>query len=149
MVHIRFLRLFLFIVHYLRRILYLSILHSQILNYTDMKVFNSLKLFYIRNLINNEKRIKVLFDHHFFTNRYYLHKSASETHMANILNIEIPVLNQVTWQHYNLNFDDMCQKYRFDHFWNEFANPLNADLPIHSMMNFLVLFQIMLRKVKL
>lgn len=100
-----------------------------------MKVLNTLKLFYIRNLIKNENRVKFLFDHHFFTNHYYLHKSASEIHMANILNIEPSDLNQITRKSYNLNFEDLCEKYRFAHFWNEFTNPLNAELPINSLIN--------------
>jgi hypothetical protein len=100
-----------------------------------MKVLNALRLFYIRNLIKNENRIKVLFDHHFFTNRYYLHKSASESHMANILNIECHTLNQITVKSYGLDFNELCEKYRFNHFWNEFTNPLNAQLPIHSLID--------------
>ena len=70
-----------------------------------MKLLNALRLFYIRNMIKNENRIKVLFDHHFFTNQYFLHKSASEAHMANILNIECQVLNQITVKNYDLNFN--------------------------------------------
>ena len=100
-----------------------------------MKVLNALRLFYIRNLIKNEDRIKVLFDHHFFTNRYYLHKSASESHLANILNIECHTLNQITVKSYGLDFNELCEKYRFNHFWNEFTNPLNAQLPIHSLID--------------
>ena len=100
-----------------------------------MKLLNALRLFYIRNMIKNENRIKVLFDHHFFTNQYFLHKSASEAHMANILNIECQVLNQITVKNYDLNFIELCEKYRFNHFWNEFTNPLNAGLPINSLID--------------
>jgi hypothetical protein len=100
-----------------------------------MKVFNVLKLFYIRNLINSEKKIKSLFDHHFFANHYYLHRSASDVHMSNILNIDIPSLNQITYKNYHLEFNDLCEKYRVEHFWNECTNPLNADLPVISLMN--------------
>ena len=100
-----------------------------------MKFFKALKLFYIRNLIKNENKIKVLFDHHFFTNQYYLNKSATETHMANILNIKTTFLNEITQKNYNLEFNELCEKYRFAHFWNEFTNPLNAELPINSLIN--------------
>ena len=100
-----------------------------------MKVLNVLRLFYIRNLIKNEDRIKSLFDHHFFTNQYFLHKSASEAHMANILNIDCQSLNQITVKNYDLNFNELCEKYRFNHFWNEFTNPLNAELPINSLID--------------
>jgi hypothetical protein len=100
-----------------------------------MKIVNILKLFYIRNLIKTENRIKVLFDHHFFSNQYYLHKSASESHMANILNIEISMLNQITINNYQLEFDDLCEKYKLEHFWNEFTNPLNAELPVNSLID--------------
>jgi len=55
--------------------------------------------------------------------------------MANILNIEPSALNQITRKSYNLNFEDLCEKYRFAHFWNEFTNPLNAELPINSLIN--------------
>jgi len=100
-----------------------------------MKVFNLLKLFYIRNLIKNDKKVKVLFDHHFFTNHYYLHKSASEVHMANILNIMPSDLNAIAQKNYHLSFKDSCEKYRLAHFWNEFTNPLNSELPINSLIN--------------
>lgn len=100
-----------------------------------MKLLNALRLFYIRNMIKNENRIKVLFDHHFFTNQYFLHKSASEAHMANILNIECQALNEITVKNYDLNFNELCEKYRFNHFWNEFTNPLNAGLPINSLID--------------
>ena len=100
-----------------------------------MKVLNALRLFYIRNLIKNENRIKFLFDHHFFTNQYFLNKSASEDHMANILNIDCHSLNQITVKNYDLNFNELCEKNRFNHFWNEFTNPLNADLPINSLID--------------
>ena len=100
-----------------------------------MKLFNLLKLFYIRNLINHENKIKSLFDHHFFSNPYYLHKSASDVHMANILNIEISILNQISYKNYNLEFNDLCEKYRMEHFWNECTNPINSDLPIISLIN--------------
>lgn len=100
-----------------------------------MKVLNALKLFYIRNLINHENKIKSLFDHHFFSNHYYLHKSASDVHMANILNIEISILNQISYKNYNLEFNDLCEKYRMEHFWNECTNPINSDLPIISLIN--------------
>ena len=100
-----------------------------------MKVLNLLKLFYIRNLIRNENRVKVLFDHHFFTNQYYLHKSASELHMANILNIQPSFLNEIAQKNYHLSFKDLCEKYKLAHFWNEFTNPLNAELPINSLIN--------------
>ena len=100
-----------------------------------MKIFDALKLFYIRNLVNSEYKIKALFDHHFFSNHYYLHKSASENHMANILNIEIPVLNRIAFNNYHLEFNELCEKYKFEHFWNEFTNPLNAELPINSLIN--------------
>jgi len=100
-----------------------------------MKISNVLKLFYIRNFIKTENKVKALFDHHFFTNQYYLHNSASESHMANILNIQIPVLNQIALKNYNLEFTDLCEKYRFEHFWKEFTNPLNAELPVHSLID--------------
>ena len=100
-----------------------------------MKVLNALKLFYIRNLIKNENKVKFLFDHHFFTNQYYLHKSASDVHMAIILNIMPSQLNQITQKSYSLDFEDLCEKYRFTHFWNEFTNPLNAELPINSLID--------------
>ena len=100
-----------------------------------MKLFNALKLFYIRNLIKSENKIKSLFDHHFFSNHYYLHKSASDVHMANILNIDVSTLNQISCKNYNLVFNDLCEKYRVEHFWNECTNPINSDLPIISLIN--------------
>jgi len=100
-----------------------------------MKLFNALKLFYIRNLIKSDNKIKSLFDHHFFSNHYYLHKSASDVHMANILNIDVSTLNQISCKNYNLVFNDLCEKYRMEHFWNECTNPINSDLPVISLIN--------------
>jgi hypothetical protein len=100
-----------------------------------MKLFNALKLFYIRNLIKSENKIKSLFDHHFFSNHYYLHKSASDVHMANILNIDVSTLNQISCKNYNLVFNDLCEKYRMEHFWNECTNPINSELPVISLIN--------------
>lgn len=54
--------------------------------------------------------------------------------MINILNISTHQLNEITLNHYNMNFKDLCEKYKFEHFWSEVANPLNADLPIHSII---------------
>jgi hypothetical protein len=100
-----------------------------------MKLFNALNFFYIRNLIKSENKIKSLFDHHFFSNHYYLHKSASDVHMANILNIDVSTLNQISCKNYNLVFNDLCEKYRMEHFWNECTNPINSDLPVISLIN--------------
>jgi hypothetical protein len=100
-----------------------------------MKLFNALNFFYIRNLIKSENKIKSLFDHHFFSNHYYLHKSASDLHMANILNIDVSTLNQISCKNYNLVFNDLCEKYRMEHFWNECTNPINSDLPVISLIN--------------
>jgi hypothetical protein len=100
-----------------------------------MKIFNALKLFYIRYVIKSENKVKFLFDHHFFTNQYYLHKSASEEHMANILNIDVSFLNQIALKNYHLVFMELCEKYKLEHFWNEFTNPLNAELPVHSIID--------------
>lgn len=85
-------------------------------------------------LPKNKQRDKALFDHHFFECKYFLHKSASEEHMVNILNINKQQLNEITLNHYYMNFNDLCEKYKFEHFWSEVANPLNADLPVHSII---------------
>ena len=97
--------------------------------------FYTFKFFFIRLFFGNDFQNKFLFDHHFFSNRYYLHKSASEKHMANILNISIDALNKITIYNYHLKFDELCEKYRFAHFWDEFTNPINSELPINSIID--------------
>lgn len=99
-----------------------------------MNFYLSLKLFVINNLLKRTQRDRFLFDHHFFKCKYFLHKSASETHMANILNISIEELNNITINHYSMRFNDLCEKHKFEHFWDEVTNPLNADLPVHSII---------------
>lgn len=99
-----------------------------------MNFFVSLKLFVLNYFQKNTQRDKFLFDHHFFKCKYFLHKSASEIHMSNILNINIEELNNITINHYNMTFDDLCKKYKFQHFWDEVTNPLNANLPVNSII---------------
>ena len=93
-----------------------------------------IKQYIIRNFLNKESRYKHLFDHHFFANQYFLHKSASLDNMAKILNINIEKVNQITLSHYGKSFETLCSEYKFKHFWEEFTNPLNAELPVESII---------------
>lgn len=93
-----------------------------------------IKQFVIRNFLNKETRYKYLFDHHFFVNQYFLHKSASLENMAKILNINDRKVNQISLTNYGVEFDVLCSKYKFKHFWDEFTNPLNAELPVDSII---------------
>ena len=99
-----------------------------------MKIFSSWRMLFLSLLFKKKQREKALFDHHFFECKYYLHKSASEEHMVNILNISIHQLNEITLNHYKMNFNELCEKYKFEHFWSEVTNPLNGDLPVHSII---------------
>jgi hypothetical protein len=92
------------------------------------------KQFFIQNFLNQASRNKYLFDHHFFVNQYYLHKSASIENISKILNISVNEVNQITLKHYELNFETLCNNYKMQHFWNEFNNPLNAELPVDSII---------------
>lgn len=93
-----------------------------------------IKKFFIQHFLNEESRYKYLFDHHFFVNQYYLHKSASLENMAKILNISTGEVNKITKKHYELSFETLCNNYKMQHFWNEFNNPLNAELPVDSII---------------
>ena len=53
----------------------------------NMELFYKLKLFYVKQFGKKAHRNKVLFDHHFFINKYYLSKSASIIELSKILNI--------------------------------------------------------------
>ena len=99
-----------------------------------MSVVFYFKQFFIRNFLSNESRNKYLFDHHFFVNQYYLHKSASIENIAKILNITTEDVNNITLKYYELSFETLCSNYKMQHFWNEFNNPINADLPVASII---------------
>lgn len=101
-----------------------------------MQLIYNLKLFYIKIFGKKVNRLKVLFDHHFFINKYYLHKSASCAALANMLNISNIELEQIVTTNYAIGFDSLRDMYRFKHFWDEFTNPVNADLPVQSVIAF-------------
>ena len=100
-----------------------------------MKAMNSIVLYFIRNWMKKETSNRFLFNHHFFNNRYYLQKSASDEYMAFILNITVSELNIIVKQSYDHDFKTLCDLYRFKHFWEEFTNPLNANLPVQSIIS--------------
>jgi len=99
-----------------------------------MNLFYRLNFFFVKKFANKTKRDKVIFDHHFFVNKYYLNKSASIKNIIHILNIGEQELEQLVLSHYALNFTNLCEMYRFKHFWEEFTNPLNADLSVQSII---------------
>lgn len=100
-----------------------------------MQLFYNLNLLFIKKFGKKEQRIKVLFDHHFFVNKYYLHKSASAEDLSRILNIPNIELEQLSFNHYTMGFETLRDMYRFQHFWDEFTNPVNAELPILSIIS--------------
>ena len=93
------------------------------------------KQFFLQNFLNQESRNKHLFDHHFFVNQYYLHKSANKQNLARILNISNIELDELTTKNFEIGFDALIEMYRFQHFWDEFTNPVNAHLPIQSIIS--------------
>jgi hypothetical protein len=100
-----------------------------------MLLFYKMKLFIIKRFGKKEHRIKVLFDHHFFINKYYLQKSASAEDLSRILNISNADLELLSFNHHTMGFEQLRDMYRFQHFWDEFTNPLNAELPIQSIIS--------------
>lgn len=82
-----------------------------------------------------EHRTKALFEHHFFSNKYYLHQSANKHNLARILNISNIELDELSTNNFEIEFDALIEKYRFQHFWDEFTNPVNANLPIQSIIS--------------
>ena len=54
--------------------------------------------------------------------------------MAKILNIEVGQVNHLALANYGMDFETLCSKYKFQHFWSEFTNPLNAELPVESII---------------
>jgi hypothetical protein len=100
-----------------------------------MQLFYILRLFYIKRFGKKEQITKILFDHHFFVNKYYLNKSASSEDLSRILNIPNMELEHVSFYNYTLNFEALRDMYRFQHFWDEFTNPVNSELPIQSIIS--------------
>jgi hypothetical protein len=100
-----------------------------------MQLIYKLKLSFIKKFGKREQRNKVLFDHHFFVNKYYLLKSASTEEISHILNIPNAELENLALSNYSMNFETLRDMYRFKHFWDEFTNPVNADLPIQSIIS--------------
>ena len=49
-------------------------------------------------------------------------------------NINIEKVNQITLSHYGKSFETLCSEHKFKHFWEEFTNPLNAELPVESII---------------
>ncbi len=99
-----------------------------------MQIFYTLNLFYVKKFGKKEQKNKILFDHHFFVNKYYLHKSATAENLTRILNITDIELQTLSLKNYTMAFETLRDMYRFQHFWNEFTNPVNADLPIQSVI---------------
>jgi hypothetical protein len=99
-----------------------------------MSLISNIKKYFIQYVLKKETKNKYLFDHHFFVNQYYLHQTASLEDMSKILNINASSLNQIALANYAMDFETLCKKYKFLHFWEEFTNPLNAHLPIESII---------------
>jgi hypothetical protein len=100
-----------------------------------MQLFKKIVLYFNSKFGPKEHRIKLLFEHHFFANRYYLHKSANKQNLAHILNITNIELDELTTKNFEIGFDALIEMYRFQHFWDEFTNPVNAHLPIQSIIS--------------
>jgi len=100
-----------------------------------MQLLKKLTLLLISKFSPKEQRVKLLFEHHFFANKYYLHKSANKQNLARILNISNIELDELTTKNFEIGFDALIEMYRFQHFWDEFTNPVNAHLPIQSIIS--------------
>lgn len=113
----------------------ISPIFNPIFNIMLMKPKYKLLFFYFKYFSKSWRASKFLFDHHFFTNRFYLNFSANEGQMSSILNVSIFELNRITNDIYGYDFNSLCDFYRLTHFWDEFTNPLNAHLPVHSIIS--------------
>lgn len=91
-----------------------------------MNVYMSLKWFLFNFFQKNTQLDKFHFDHYSINCEYFLHKSVFHNHMSNILNINFKNPNDITINHYNMNFADLCEKYKFEHFWDYVTNPINT-----------------------
>lgn len=100
-----------------------------------MQLIFNLKLFFYKKFRKKEQRIKLLFEHHFYVNKYYLHKSATGAELCRMLNITNTELEQLSIKNYTMGFETLRDMYRFQHFWDEFTNPVNADLPVQSIIS--------------
>jgi AraC-like DNA-binding protein len=98
-----------------------------------MKLCIILKMFLFesRSVANSNK---LTFDHYFFDLKYYLKPTASLLDFSSLLEISTERVNQLSQAHYYSRFDDLINKYRFNHFINEFNNPVNANISIESVI---------------
>ena len=77
---------------------------------------------------------KMVFDHHFFELKYYLHKEASIEDFAILLNIGDQQLAEISNNYYNVTFQMLINENRYKHFLQELESPLNANLTIESIV---------------
>lgn len=83
---------------------------------------------------NNKADQKKVFDHYFFDLKYYLHKEACIEDFSFLLNIHTDDIVKITNSFYNLTFQALINENRYRHFLNELESPINANLPIDSII---------------
>jgi hypothetical protein len=66
-----------------------------------------------------------------------LNPIASEQNFAQQLNITVEKLNLISQYYYNNSFEFLMNEKRYQHFLKEMQNPLNANLTIHSIFEFM------------
>jgi hypothetical protein len=99
-----------------------------------MRLFGKSFYFFKNCSFKSDSKISV-FNHHFFVLKYYLKPVACEDDFANLLNITVEELNIVSFNYHYCSFNILLNQTRYKHLLEELQNPLNADLPIRSILN--------------
>ena len=96
----------------------------------------SFTLFFKKLFIKNrliDPASKILFDHHFFDLKYYLHQDSSNEKFSILLNITPEKLDQIAQKHYGSSFQILLNECRYRHLMDELESPINSTLSIESI----------------
>lgn len=98
-----------------------------------MQLFGKILYFFKKLYPNTDNTINV-FNHYFFDLKYYLKPLVSDHDFAQLMNITVEKLNSISIHCHSLSFEMLLNETRYKHILEELQNPINADLPIKSIV---------------
>lgn len=98
-----------------------------------MRIVTYIKKLYF-SLFPSKSNLKSRFDHYFFDHKYFLRPSTSDLDFSKLVKLSVDQINQISLMYYSFKFNDLIVKYQYDHILKELENPVNADLPIESVI---------------
>lgn len=98
-----------------------------------MSILSLIKQGYF-NLFPSRLNLKSRFDHYFFDLKYFLRPSASDVDFSILVKLTVDQINKISLMYYSFNFNDLIVRNQYEHILKELENPVNADLPIESVM---------------